>query len=318
MTLSIHDCRTGRRAGRRTLSALAAVLLALVTVASVQADDSIVEPPSAFDELTNRLIDDGIDPTLVYRMFDDPRAELLPQLLKVNIKQPDATGAYERFKGDASVQDTYRFLVANRATFDSVLASSPVNAEVVAAILKIESDFGSNKGPYPLFNVFATLSLLNSESLETHAPNFWDRILHDLPAEEHDSAINTANRRRSSKANWAYRELKTLIELQQKGQMDPLDERGSWAGAYGIPQFLPSSFMAYAKDGDGDDHIDLDNLSDAIASVANYLAIHRFDAENDKRRRKAVWHYNHSEDYVDAVITLADRVAREEQKSSSN
>jgi peptidoglycan lytic transglycosylase B len=286
------------------------LIITLLYVPSSPADTRSLTRTSAFDEVTARLIEDGFTSTSVYKHFDDPRSDILPQLLKINLKQPDATGAYDRFKADASVSDTYRYLTKNRAVFDSVLADSRVSAEVVAAILKIESDFGSNQGKYPLFNVFATLSLLNSQQLETLAPGFWNRVLADVPENEREAAITKANSRRRSKANWAYRELKTLLEMSENGMIDPLNEKGSWAGAYGMAQFLPSSFQAYARDGSGDNHIDLDTLEDSIASVANYLERHRFTTENEQRRRKAVWHYNHSEDYVDAVITLADRVAK--------
>ncbi len=289
------------------LSIVVTTLLAGISPSS--ADTRTLVSNSAFDEVTTRLIEDGFSSATVDRLFRDPRSEVLPQLLKVNVKQPDATDAYLRFKGDESVETTHAFLLTNRATFDTVLANSRVNPEVVAAILKIESDFGSNQGEFPLLNVFATLSLLESEQLTTIAPGFWNRVLDDVPESERDAIIVTANKRRQSKARWAYRELKTLLEMSETGKIDPLTERGSWAGAYGMPQFLPSSFQAYARDGDGDDRIDLDTLSDSIASVANYLEKHRFSTENEQRRRKAVWHYNHSQDYVDAVITLADRVA---------
>ncbi|GBE30216.1 MAG TPA: lytic murein transglycosylase [Bacteroidetes bacterium] len=292
------------------------VAVAMLSISTADADSHATTSSTVFDELTARLIEDGVTPTNVYQHFDDARTQLLPQLLKVNVKQPDASGAYERFKGDQSVQDTYRFLNANRAVFDTVLVASPVTAEIVAAILKIESDFGGHQGKYRLFNVFATLSLLNSSAIDTLVPTFWDKVLADIPQSERQAAIRTANNRRSSKAKWAYRELKTLLEMSEDGIIDPLAERGSWAGAYGMPQFLPSSFQAYARDGDGDNHIDLDTLHDSIASVANYLEIHRFSTSNEQRRRKAVWHYNHSEDYVDAVITLADRVAALEMESS--
>ncbi|MBS1261577.1 MAG: Membrane-bound lytic murein transglycosylase B [Calditrichaeota bacterium] len=291
------------------MMALAAA--ALLAAASGSADDNVaVNHGDTFDGLTARLIHDDLDASVVYRYFDDPRFELLPAVLRVNVKQPDVTGAYERFKSDSSIRSAREFLDRNREVFETVLADSPVNPEVVAAILKVESDFGGNQGSYPLLNVYASLTLLDSDRLATIAPDFWERVLRDVPATDRREAMRTAERRRAAKARWAYRELKTLLEMAGEGALDPLAVTGSWAGAFGMAQFIPSSAKAYARDGNGDDAIDLTTLDDSIASVAHYLEVHRYRPDSEKRRRKAVWHYNHSDQYVDCILTIADEIAR--------
>ncbi len=290
------------------------LMLLLVTVLALAPGGSAWGQRAPFpgaDSLMARLTEDGIAPSLVYALFDDPRFQLEHSLLRVNVKQPSGKAGYERFVQRSSVQHTARFLRENRAVFDSLLANSPVDAPTVAAILKVESDLGGYPGKYRLMNVFATLTVLTSDSLETHAPRFWEHVLEDIPRHEHVSARKRADQRRKSKAGWAYRELLALLTLADQGAIDPLDAKGSWAGAFGMCQFLPSSTLAYGVDGDGDDIIDLHHLPDAIASVANYLASHRYKANVEKRRRKAIWHYNHSQDYVDCVVELADKVRAE-------
>ena len=70
-------------------------------------------------------------------------------------------------------------------------------------------------------------------------------------------------------------ELKQFLLLAREERMDPLEPRGSYAGAIGLPQFMPSSIRAYALDYDFDGNIDLaTNAEDAIGSVAHYLARH--------------------------------------------
>ncbi|HPU23830.1 MAG TPA: lytic transglycosylase domain-containing protein, partial [Candidatus Kapabacteria bacterium] len=83
------------------------------------------------------------------------------------------------------------------------------------------------------------------------------------------------------------------------------DIYGSWAGAFGIPQFLPSSYVKYAIDGNNDGVVDLFNLSDAVFSVANYLKSHGW-GEMLSEQRKAIFAYNNSTAYVDAVMKLAE------------
>ena len=67
--------------------------------------------------------------------------------------------------------------------------------------------------------------------------------------------------------------------MTREESLDPLAPLGSYAGAMGIPQFMPSSFRSYAVDGDGDGHRDLWNdWADVFASVANYLKVHGWRA----------------------------------------
>jgi membrane-bound lytic murein transglycosylase B len=71
------------------------------------------------------------------------------------------------------------------------------------------------------------------------------------------------------------RELLAALTIVDRGMAAPAKLRGSWAGAMGQPQFLPSSFVAYAVDGDGDGHADIwDSDADVAASIANYLGKH--------------------------------------------
>ncbi|MBM4765460.1 lytic murein transglycosylase [Bacillus sp. B15-48] len=75
----------------------------------------------------------------------------------------------------------------------------------------------------------------------------------------------------------------------------------STAGAIGHMQFMPATFAAYGVDGDGDGVISPWSLPDAIFSAANYLSISGYS----KDVRKAIWHYNHAEWYIDKVLATA-------------
>ena len=72
-----------------------------------------------------------------------------------------------------------------------------------------------------------------------------------------------------------------ILLLTREEQVDPLTLKGSYAGASGLPQFMPSSFRAYAVDFDGDGHIDiLNNPTDAIGSAASYFKQHGWPLVN--------------------------------------
>lgn len=71
------------------------------------------------------------------------------------------------------------------------------------------------------------------------------------------------------------KELREFLLLAREEQLDPLTLKGSYAGAMGLPQFMPSSFRSYAVDFDGDGHINIwNNPTDAIGSVASYFKRH--------------------------------------------
>ena len=85
-----------------------------------------------------------------------------------------------------------------------------------------------------------------------------------------------------------------------------MEIKGSYAGAMGISQFMPSNIPELAKDGNNDGSIDLFNHADAIASIAFFLKRHGWKPGISKKKaRKVVHHYNHSDQYVAAVLKIS-------------
>jgi membrane-bound lytic murein transglycosylase B len=86
------------------------------------------------------------------------------------------------------------------------------------------------------------------------------------------------------------------------------DASTSYAGAMGPMQFLPSTFVTYAVDGDHDGNADIMSAPDAIYTAANYLCANGAAGGTDALYR-AIWHYNHADWYVQMVLTLAQQYA---------
>lgn len=119
-----------------------------------------------------------------------------------------------------------------------------VPEEVIVAIIGVETRYGSYPLPYPVLDTLATLAF-------------------DYPR----------------RAEFFRGELEQYLLLTREEGQDPLALRGSFAGAMGIPQFMPSSYRSYAVDFDGDGRRDLwNNTTDAIGSVANYLRTYGWEA----------------------------------------
>jgi len=104
-------------------------------------------------------------------------------------------------------------------------------------------------------------------------------------------------------------ELLCLIRLSEQKKIDFTQLKGSWAGAFGMPQFIPSSFEAYGIDWDGDGRVDLDMLPDAVASVSNYLKKHGWkNSLAHKKAIRVIKYYNISQPYATTILKLAEKL----------
>src|SRR5829696_6950650 len=125
------------------------------------------------------------------------------------------------------------------ATLDAVEAFYGVPRSVVLAAWGMESNFGGYTGKTSVIRALATLAF------------------------------------HRQRAGYFERELIAALEMIEKDHIRPAEMLGSWAGAMGQTQFMPSSFLAYAADGDGDGRRDIwASVPDALASIANFLKEH--------------------------------------------
>lgn len=145
------------------------------------------------------------------------------------------------FLTDARIAGGRAFYLENREALERVVADSGVPAEYIVAIIGVETNFGRNAGNYRVLDALYTLAF-------------------DHP----------------KRAPFFAGELAQLFALTaQEPQLDLLTLKGSYAGAMGMGQFMPSSYRLWAKDGDRDGRRDLlTHKPDVFASIANYFAIH--------------------------------------------
>jgi len=194
--------------------------------------------------------------------------------------------------------------VKNREILEQAERQFAVPKEIIASILWIETRFGNFLGTHHIVSVFLSTAMcnepeyirLNEKEIEI---NFPDDI------QKQDSLKIVLKERSERKSKWAINEILALEKMRNRYKIPIGDIYGSWAGAFGIPQFLPSSYVKYAIDGNNDGVVDLFNLSDAVFSVANYLKSHGW-GEMLSEQRKAIFAYNNSTAYVDAVMKLAE------------
>ncbi len=144
------------------------------------------------------------------------------------------------FLNDARIEKGRAFLAEHAEALARVEAETGVPAQVVVAILGVETNYGGITGKHSVLDALYTLGF--------HYP---------------------------PRQAFFRGELKHLFALAKEQGLDATALKGSYAGAMGWGQFIPSSYRAYARDGDGDGRVDLWNsLPDVFASVANYFAAH--------------------------------------------
>ena len=178
------------------------------------------------------------------------RAEYLPSVIKYISppKDPVSVRSWQRYRGrfiePVRIKAGVAFWERHQDTIRAASEKYGVPEEIIVGIIGVETIYGRNTGNFSAVSALATLAF-------------------DYPR----------------RAELFRGELENLLLMAREQHRDPLDYQGSYAGALGLPQFLPSSVRNYAVDFDGDGQIDLLNSpKDAIGSVARYMQMHGWEA----------------------------------------
>ena len=199
------------------------------------------------DDLAERR---SLDPAWVRAVIS--RARFLPQVPKLMLPAPRGTAknwqAYRaRFVEPVRIRAGLRFWREHAAALARAERESGVPASIIVGILGVETLYGQHMGNIRVLDALATLSF-------------------DFP---------DAHPRAQERRSYFRGELEQFLSMAQRSGADPFEARGSYAGARGLGQFMPSSWARWAVDFDGDGHIDLyGSPDDAIGSVANYFIGH--------------------------------------------
>ena len=255
------------------------------------------------DILINKLVDDGFDKADLIAIFSDPRVAFLEKVLTINLVNKYIKADYSRFLRNQSVTHAKKFLQKESAFLSQVEDQYQVEKEVIVSILFIESSFGANTGNNTVFNVFFTLA-------QATEPEILNPTYQKLKDKYPQVTIEEVKVRAEKKSRWAYQELKNLLTIAKRENLDVLNIKGSWAGAFGIAQFLPSSYLQYGVDGNKDRKVRLYNRYDSIESVANYLKEKGWkEGLTEKKKRTIIRQYNNSTPYIDTVLKLSQKIS---------
>lgn len=252
-----------------------------------------------FGSLQARLIRDGFDQTMIRSVYKDPKVYLDKKIIKVYFTYREAKLNYDQFTTRRSIKKARTYIRKHMDVFQTIEKNFGVNREIITAIILVETQLGKVMGKKSILNTFSTLAALADHSVRD---TLWKEISRTRKLDQKKFEKWSAR-----KSKWAYRELKAYLKYSAKEKIPPSEVNGSFAGAMGIAQFLPTSILAYAKDGNNDGRIDLFNHSDAIASIAGYLKNYGWHPGIDgKKAYKIVYRYNRSPYYVNTVLKIAE------------
>ncbi|MAY98983.1 MAG: lytic transglycosylase [Micavibrio sp.] len=189
--------------------------------------------------LQQEAIAKGLSPAIVKEAMDS--VQYLPKVIELDRKQPEKKITFAEYKNniltDARINKGREMFKEHRAELERVSKQYGVQPEYIVALWGMETNYGGYKGNWGVMSALATLAY------------------------------------EGRRAEFFKKELMNAMRILDEGHIELSGLRGSWAGALGHNQFMPSSFLELAVDGDKDGRKDIWNdLNDVFPSSANYLA----------------------------------------------
>jgi membrane-bound lytic murein transglycosylase B len=198
------------------------------------------------------------------------------RVIRLDRRQPETKLTLEEYLAkvisDARIRRGRELLAEHRATLDPISQKYGVAPEFIVALWGIETSYGNNTGSFSVVESLATLA--------------------------YDGRRSTYFRG----------ELMNALKIIDQDHITADDMQGSWAGAMGQCQFMPTSFLSFAVDHNGDGKRDIWNTeADVFASIANYLSKHGWN-DNKDNQFNVILKWNRSRYFATAVMQIAERI----------
>ncbi len=229
--------RTQRTKLFSVASVISLGLLALSPVHAIELDD----PKLLQDFITDMTQKHKFDSEYLIKLFNKTKKH--QSILDAISRPAEGKPWYDYrpiFVTNKRIKGGVDFFEKNASILKSAYTKYGVPPEIVVSIIGVETRYGGNTGSYPIMDSLSTLAF-------AYPP----------------------------RSKFFKSELKHYLLMSRDEKIDPLEKKGSYAGAMGMPQFMPSSFREYAIDFDGDGHRNLwTNRHDVIGSISNYFVRH--------------------------------------------
>ena len=257
--------------------------------------------PSKFSSLVDRLVKQGFDRERLEKIYSDEKVYFDPKGVSLFFVHSESSLDYDQFVTDKSVAKAKDYMQQHKAKLDRAEEKYGVDKTIITAILLVETRLGTYLGNRGVLNTLSTMAALTEEDLKEE---LWEST-----SASRRLTRKAFEKKAGVKAEWAFKELKALLKYSERESLDAVELTGSYAGAMGISQFMPSNALKLAVDGNDDGRINLFQHADAVASIANYLKHHGWKPSiSRKQAHKVLYRYNHSNYYVDTLLKISDRL----------
>ncbi len=231
-----------------------------------------------YTRVVKRLRRSGVPATYAWQVLSNPGIKIEPKI-STRFSKPaekmDYTDYRRIFVNTKRIAGGVKFYNKHKKLLHQVASQYGVDPYLILSFVGVETEYGMYASSYPVFN-----------SLHT--------IIHNIPR----------------RAKWAEDEMVAWFMICRVDGLGPHDVKGSYAGAFGYGQFMPTSFKSYAVDMDGDGIREPFEWADVMASIANYLLkrgkyqVSSTDFSENSANWRAVYKYNPSKNYVKVVLEL--------------
>lgn len=236
----------------------------------------------------------------IARLIRSPEVDRPDDSLEINVTEPIKLSKrkYHHFTEAYAMGLAKRFSRRWRTLLKLTEQKYQVNREVIVAIMLIETSFGRFTGNHQVIGTYSGL-VADIASWQS--------------SEQFSNASSKLKKRMQKKLDWAAGELNAIAKIAEKyPKWNIYDIRGSYAGAFGKAQFLPSSYLRFAKAyKEMRPRPDLHSIPDAIVSIANYLKSNGYAMPlASEGARQSIFHYNNSSVYVHTVRSVAKKLKK--------
>ncbi|MFH1156094.1 MAG: lytic murein transglycosylase [Pseudomonadota bacterium] len=254
-----------------------------------------------FQPLTKRLESDGFAPDYLEKVFSNTQVVFDPKGVSLFFVHSESSLDYDQFLSDDSIAAAASYMTAHKEALDRAQEEFGVDKTIITAIILVETRLGAYVGNKAVINTLSTMASLSDPDVK--------ELLWRAIGDQKGLTRELFDKKTLDKAEWAYAELKALLKFSQREGLDPVAITGSYAGAMGISQFMPSNALTLAKDGDKDGAVNLFQHDDAIHSIANYLKHYGWKPSVTRQQaHKILYKYNRSNYYVDTLLKISDRL----------
>jgi len=252
-----------------------------------------------FEFLKKKLVADGFDASEIKTIFSRPKVCFDIKSVYLFFIHNEGKLNYDQFVSKTSIKNAKKYQKKYNDELSRAQNATGVDNNIITAIILVETRLGRSTGRSNVLNTLSTMAALDNKRERNL---LWNKV-----SKSGELTKDAFEKKADRKSKWAYKELKAFIQYTSREKIVPSTIYGSYAGAVGIAQFIPSSILAYAKDGNNDNQIDLFNHADAIFSIANYLNHFGWNPDIGKEKAaKVVYRYNHSSYYVHTILEIAE------------